>query len=150
MLNFSHRVKDGVWKVCFFIDFLRYSFGRITAISTVVEREYTPDIAWQICFAYQLTGFYMIRGFNERCFLTDYSRLYNSNSQGDGKFVLIRVRIVGSSSSLTKFCHFFVASICPYLKMLFMLFGALVEKGWVKNVKIHSSLNSNLLLWEKT
>ena len=27
-----------------FIDFLRYSFGRIKVISTVVEREYTPDI----------------------------------------------------------------------------------------------------------
>ena len=58
---------------CFFIDFLRYSFGRIKVISTVVEREYTPDITWQICFAYQLTGFYMIRGFTERYFLTNYS-----------------------------------------------------------------------------
>ena len=29
---------------CFFIDFLRYSFGRIKVISTVVERDYTPDI----------------------------------------------------------------------------------------------------------
>ena len=29
---------------CFFIDFLRYSFGRIKVISTVVEREYTPDV----------------------------------------------------------------------------------------------------------
>ena len=28
----------------FFIDFLRDSFGRIKVISTVVEREYTPDI----------------------------------------------------------------------------------------------------------
>ena len=28
-------------------DFLRYSFGRIKVISTVVEREYTPDITWQ-------------------------------------------------------------------------------------------------------
>ena len=28
----------------FFTDFFRYSFGRIKAISTVVEREYTPDI----------------------------------------------------------------------------------------------------------
>ena len=57
----------------FFIDFLRYSFGRIKVISTVIEREYTPDITWQTCFAYQLTGFYMIRGFTERYFLTDYS-----------------------------------------------------------------------------
>ena len=44
---------------CFFIDFLRYSFGRIKVISAVVEREYTPDINWQICFAYQLTDFYL-------------------------------------------------------------------------------------------
>ena len=58
---------------CFFFDFLRYSFGRVQVISTVVEREYTPDITWQICFAYQLTIFYMIRSFIERYFLTDYS-----------------------------------------------------------------------------
>ena len=29
---------------CFFIDFLRYTFGRIKVISTVVERDYTPGI----------------------------------------------------------------------------------------------------------
>ena len=28
----------------FFIDFLRNSFGKIKVISTVLEREYTPDI----------------------------------------------------------------------------------------------------------
>ena len=28
----------------FFIDFLRDNFGRIKVISTVLEREYTPDI----------------------------------------------------------------------------------------------------------
>ena len=27
-----------------FVDFLRYSFGRIKVISTGAEREYTPDI----------------------------------------------------------------------------------------------------------
>ena len=64
---------------CFFIDFLRYSFGRIKVISTVVEREYTPDITWQICFVYQLTGFYMIRGFTERHFLTDYSYILENH-----------------------------------------------------------------------
>ena len=58
---------------CFFIDFLRYTFGRIKVISTVVERDYTPDITRQICFAYQLSDFYMIRGFTERDFLTAYS-----------------------------------------------------------------------------
>ena len=64
---------------CFFIDFLRYSFGRIKVISTVVEREYTPDINWQICFAYQLTDFYMLRGFTERYFLTDYSYILENH-----------------------------------------------------------------------
>ena len=59
---------------CFFIDFCRYNFGTIKAISTVVEREHTPDIiTWQICFTYQLTNFYMIRGFTKQYFLTDYS-----------------------------------------------------------------------------
>ena len=37
---------------CFFIDFLRYSFGRIKVISKVVEREYTLGITWQICARY--------------------------------------------------------------------------------------------------
>ena len=63
----------------FFIDFLRYSFGRTKVISTVVERDYTPDITWQICFAYQLTGFYIIRGFTERYFLTDYSYILENH-----------------------------------------------------------------------
>ena len=56
-----------------FVDFLRYSFGRIKVISTGAEREYTLDITRQIYFAYQLTGFYMIRGFTKRYFLTGYS-----------------------------------------------------------------------------
>ena len=43
---------------CFFVGFLRSSFGRIKVISTVVEREYTPDITQHTCFAYQLTGLY--------------------------------------------------------------------------------------------
>ena len=64
---------------CFFIDFLRYSFGRIKNISTVIERKYTPDITWQICFAYQLTDFYMLRGFTERYFLTDYSYILENH-----------------------------------------------------------------------
>ena len=63
----------------FFIDFLRYSFGRIKVISTVVEREYTPDITWRICFTYQLTGFYMIRGFTEWYFLTEYSYILENH-----------------------------------------------------------------------
>ena len=44
--------------ICYFVDFLRYSFGRIKVISTVVEREYTPDTTQQFCFKYQLTDFY--------------------------------------------------------------------------------------------
>ena len=58
-LSFPHRAKDGVWKFnCVFVGFLRSSFGRIKVMSTVVEREYTPDITRHICFAYQLTGLY--------------------------------------------------------------------------------------------
>ena len=37
---------------CFFVGFLRFSFGRIKVMSTVVEREYTADITRRICFAY--------------------------------------------------------------------------------------------------
>ena len=59
---------------CFFVDFLIYSFGRIKVISIVARREQTPDTTCQICFAYELTGFYMIRGgFTGRYFLIDYS-----------------------------------------------------------------------------
>ena len=36
----------------------RSSFGRIKDTSTVVEREYTPDITRHIVFVYQLTGLY--------------------------------------------------------------------------------------------
>ena len=54
---------------CFFIDYLR----NIKVILTVVERKYTPDLTRQICFTYQLTDFYMLRGFTERYFLTNYS-----------------------------------------------------------------------------
>ena len=43
---------------CFFVDFLRSSSGRIKVMSTVAEREYTPDITRYICFAYQLAGLY--------------------------------------------------------------------------------------------
>ena len=64
---------------CFFIDFLRYSFGRIKIISTVVERDYTPDKNCQICFAYQLTDFYMLRSLTERYFLTDYSYILENH-----------------------------------------------------------------------
>ena len=38
----------------FFVDFLRSK--RIIDMSTVVEREYTPDITRHVGFAYQLTG----------------------------------------------------------------------------------------------
>ena len=53
---------------CFLVDFLRYSFGRIKVISAVVEREYTPNITRKIWFAYQLTGFFKIKGFIEWLF----------------------------------------------------------------------------------
>ena len=44
-LSFPHRQKKEFEKFnYFFVDFLRYSFGRIKSISTVAERGYTPDI----------------------------------------------------------------------------------------------------------
>ena len=64
---------------CFLVDFWRYSFGRIKVISAVVEREYTTDITGQICFPYQLTDFYMIRGFTKRYFLIDYSYILENH-----------------------------------------------------------------------
>ena len=45
---------------CFLADFLRSTFGGIKIMSRVVERQHTPDITRIICFACQLTGFYMI------------------------------------------------------------------------------------------
>ena len=45
----------------------------------MVEREYTPDITRQICFAYQLTGFYMVRGFTERYLRLGYSYVLESH-----------------------------------------------------------------------
>ena len=63
-----------------FYQFFKIKFcGRTKVISTVVEREYIPDITWQICFAYQLTGFYMIRGFTERYFLVNYSYILENH-----------------------------------------------------------------------
>ena len=64
---------------CFSYDFLRYSFQRIKVILTVVEREYTPYINWQFCFAYQLTVFYMLRGFTGRYFLIDFSYILENH-----------------------------------------------------------------------
>ena len=45
----------------------------------MVERVYAPDMTWQICFAFQLIGFYMIRGFTEWYFLTDYSYILENH-----------------------------------------------------------------------
>ena len=68
---------------CFFADFLRYRFGIIKVISTVVEREYTPDItrhnATDLLCTYQLTGFCMVRGFTEWYFLTDFSYILENH-----------------------------------------------------------------------
>ena len=59
--------------------------------------------------------------------------LYNSKSQGDGNLArIIESSNIRSSSSFTKFCHFLRDK---YLKMLF---GTLVKKGWIKNIKMHS------------
>ena len=45
----------------------------------MVEREDTPEITRQICFAYQLTGSHMIKGFTERYLLTDYSYILENH-----------------------------------------------------------------------
>ena len=54
--------------------------GKIKVISTVAKREFTPDITQQICFAYQLTDFYIIKGFTERYFLKDYTYILGNHS----------------------------------------------------------------------
>ena len=64
---------------CFFVDFLRYSFGRMKVISTVVEKKYTPDITREMEFEKFQYGFYMIRGFTERYFLTDYGYILENH-----------------------------------------------------------------------
>ena len=64
---------------CFFIDYLRNIFGRIKVISTVVKKKYKPDITRQICFAYQLTDFYMLRSFTDRYFLRNYSYILENH-----------------------------------------------------------------------
>ena len=64
---------------CFFANFLRYSFGRTKVVSTVVEREHTPGITRQICFAYKLTGFNMIKSFTKRYFLLDYGYILENH-----------------------------------------------------------------------
>ena len=64
---------------CFFVYFLRYSFERIKVTSTVVERKYSPDTRRQICFAYQLTGFYMIRSTEQHFLIEDYSYILENH-----------------------------------------------------------------------
>ena len=64
---------------CFFVDILRYSFKGIKVILTIVEREYIPDITRQICFAYQLIGFYMIWDLTEQYFLTESSYILENH-----------------------------------------------------------------------
>ena len=44
--------------IAFLSIFLRYRFGRIKVILTVIESEYTPERTRQICFANKSTGFY--------------------------------------------------------------------------------------------
>ena len=113
---------------CFFIDFLRYTFRIIKVISTVLEREYTPSITWHIYFAYQLTGFYMIRGFTERYFLTDYSYIlekhfyYINAHDYCFKPSLSRISCVNSSvkvfrnSSEGRSTHIFcTSSLCTFI-----------------------------------
>ena len=57
------------------------TYGTSTLARFLIKKKYvyTPDITWQICFAYQLTGFYMIRAFTEPYFLTDYSYILENH-----------------------------------------------------------------------
>ena len=73
VFHIEQKTLKSLKSVFFFVNFLRCSFGGIKVISTMVEGECTPDIMRQICFAYQLTYFYIVRGFTERYFLTGYS-----------------------------------------------------------------------------
>ena len=111
-----------------FVDFLRCGFGRIKVISTVVERQYTPDITWQICFAYQLNGVYLIRGFTERYFLTDYSYILENHFYFANaldccfKPSLSRIFCVNSSVKVLSFQHegpsthiFCTPSLCTFI-----------------------------------
>ena len=62
------------------IAFLSTVLVKIKVISTVAKREFTLDITQQICFAYQLTGFYIVKCFTERYFLKDYSYILGNHS----------------------------------------------------------------------
>ena len=71
----------------------------------MIEREYTPHITRQICFAYQLTGVYMIRGFSEWYFRTNYSYIsenhfYFVNAPDCFKSSLFRIFCVNSSAKV--------------------------------------------------
>ena len=84
---------------CFFVDFFRYKFGLIKFVSTVIERKYIPDITQHICFAYQLTGFYMIRGFTVRYILTNCSYIF------ENQFYFVKASYYCFESSLFRiFC----------------------------------------------
>ena len=78
VFHIEQKTESGKFN-CVFVNFLRYSFKRIKVISIVVEREHKPDITRQICFAYQLTGLYMIRRFTERYFLKGYSYILENH-----------------------------------------------------------------------
>ena len=53
---------------CFFVDFLRYSFGKIKVISTVGEREYTADLVFHSIIEQKME----FEKFN--CFFVDFLR----------------------------------------------------------------------------
>ena len=63
LLSFSHRAKDGFEKFnCFFIDFLRYNFGRIKVTSRVYTKHNLTDLLF-MSIDWFLTGFYFLTDF---------------------------------------------------------------------------------------
>ena len=74
---------------CFLANFLRYSFGRIKVISTVIERELyirhnatdllCISIDWFLYARRYIIPCYMTRGFTERYFLTGYGNILEND-----------------------------------------------------------------------
>ena len=163
-LSFPHRQKKEFEKFnYFFVDFLRYSFGRIKSISTVAERGYTPDITWQICFAYQLTGSYMIKSLTEWYFLTDYSYILENQFYFVNAFnyyfkpSLSRIFCVNSSVKVLSpqyegpSTHLFrTSSPCTFIKFFSKyIFGLKVIRNYMSS-KVTRSRNQVKLSINKT
>ena len=125
---------------------------------TVVEREYTLDITRPICFAYQLTGFYMIRGFSERYFLTGYSYVLENHfyfvNAPDICFKPSLFRIFCVNSSLKLLCprnegpstHIFcTSSLCTFIICRKKEIGSRKEINYFPNIFFRSKVIPNYM-----